>query len=84
MEVTVTCAPVAVDVWRDELTSAAICAGRNTRLVSLDNVKVLESLWQSVVFTPHTNVLLLPPLVQGVIAISLLLSSAQSYQLTIL
>jgi hypothetical protein len=40
-------------------------------------VKVLESLWQSVVLTPQTKVLLPLPLVQGVIAISAALSSTQ-------
>lgn len=37
---------------------------------SLDIENVLESFWQPSLFTPHTNELLVPPDVQGVIAIS--------------
>ena len=75
MAVTVAVVLELVDDWSDDWTKAACCAGRRTMDVSDDKENVLESAWQSVVLTPQTKVLLLPPLVQGVIAISALLSS---------
>jgi hypothetical protein len=59
-----------VEDARADPTSCAIWFGRSTMLASSEIVKVFESLWQSVVLAPHAKVLLSPPLVHGVIAIS--------------
>lgn len=64
-------------------TKACICAGRSTREVSLESVNAFEESWQSSLFNPHTNVLVLTPALHGVMAISPLALSIQEtmYQL---